>query len=189
MTDTRLTNASASVDSRSMVSADQQTIFGNGTSENPLRSTAGSTFLAQFVNAFADPNEPRVGNVVVATPAEPSVGIATVRTGSAGLGTPQLPQAIGILVEAGAPGTDGGEVTVRSTGPVTLTEGQWDLVTGGSGGLDQGSIYYLDWGFDSFGKLTTVKPTDDGMVIVQVGVATSSTTMLLSLPAVPILIT
>lgn len=189
MTDTRITSTSASVDSRSMVSADQQTIFGNGTSENPLRSTAGSSFIAQFFNAFADPNEPRIGNVVVATGTTPSVGIATVRTGSAGLGDPQLPQAIAVLIDAGEAGTSGGAVTAQFAGPVTLTTDQWDLVTGESGGLSQGAIYYLDWGFDSFGKLTQVKPIDEGMMIVQVGVAQSSTTLLLSLPAVPLLIT
>ncbi len=145
MADTIVTNTTAPFDSRLMVSADQVTIFGNGTVELPLRAAAGATtFLAQFSNPLSSPTEPRLGNPVVATDDVPTEGITTVRTGSAGQGSPQLPQVIGLLIEVGAVGQDGGTVTVQSSGEVTLTAAQWDLITDGSGGLTQGAIYYLD---------------------------------------------
>lgn len=186
MSETVLTNAGAPANSLTLVTCDQKTILGNGTTERPLHTgSATSEFEAQFDNAFSDPNEPRVGNPVVVTTGAPSVGVAIVRTGSAGLGSPQLPFVVGILVEAGELGSSGGEVTVQTVGEVTLTTAQWDHVTGGSGGLTRSGVYYLDWGFNSFGKLTTVVPPTSGMAISQVGVALNPTTLLLSLPAVP----
>ncbi len=144
--------------------------------------------MAQFSNPLSSPTEPRLGNPVVATDDVPTEGITTVRTGSAGQGSPQLPQVIGLLIEVGAVGQDGGTVTVQSSGEVTLTAAQWDLITDGSGGLTQGAIYYLDPTLDLFGRLTTTFPTTSGTAIAQVGVALSATTMLLSLPAVPVIV-
>jgi hypothetical protein len=146
------------------------------------------TFKAQFSNPFSDPNEPRFGHAVVATNDPHTVGVATVRTGSAGLGSPQLPQIVGLIVAPGTLGLDGGLVTVQESGQVVGTIAQWDRIAGTSGGLVAGLPYYLDWGFNSFGGLTSVPPPNAGMARVQVGVAINSTTLVLSLPAVPVIV-
>ncbi len=73
MTDVKITATVTPRESTLMASADQVSIFGNGTTEFPLHAETG--FLATFDNPFADPNEPRVGNPVVATDDEPTFGI------------------------------------------------------------------------------------------------------------------
>jgi len=60
-------------------------------------------------------------------------------------------------------------------GILEATTGQWDNVTGGSGGLVAGTIYYLDP--DSAGDITSVAPTTVGDFVVRVGRALSSTEM------------
>jgi hypothetical protein len=65
---------------------------------------------------------------------------------------------------------------VQTDGIFTATTTQWDaVVTGESGGLTPGSIYYLDPA--TAGKLTTTAPTTAGQYVVQVGIAESATTM------------
>jgi hypothetical protein len=63
---------------------------------------------------------------------------------------------------------------VQTQGQVTLTTGQWDSITGGSGGLTVGSTYYLD---SSNGKLTATAPS----VTIRrpIGIAVSSTVLFL----------
>lgn len=69
--------------------------------------------------------------------------------------------------------------TIRTTGPLTLTTGQWDAITGGSGGLTAGSVYYLDPGTAG---LLTLSPTDStGNFLVKVGIALSTTTLLIQI--------
>lgn len=62
---------------------------------------------------------------------------------------------------------------VQTSGAVTATTGQWDAVTGGSGGLTAGSVYYLDP--TTAGKLTTTAPTTVTQLVVRIGVALSTT--------------
>jgi len=62
---------------------------------------------------------------------------------------------------------------VQVAGRFEATTGQWDVVTGQSGGLTSGSVYYLDPA--TAGKLTTTKPTTPGQFVVQVGIALSTT--------------
>jgi len=63
---------------------------------------------------------------------------------------------------------------VQSEGYFTATTGEWDVVTGDTGGLTAGTYYFLD--ATSAGALTTTPPT--GNVWTQlVGIATSTTTM------------
>jgi len=69
---------------------------------------------------------------------------------------------------------------VTSNGILTLTTGQWDIVvTGGSGGLTAGSLYFLDP--STAGNLTTTAPTTPGQVNVLIGRAISSTIMLIGI--------
>lgn len=186
MTDTRLTAGGVKNAVGDRVACDQVTILGDGTTESPLRSGSSGDSEVLFSNPLTSPTEPRVGNPVVATSGDAEGLDGVVRTGSAGTGSPQLPQVIGVLIEAPDAGATDVPVLMRTTGKVTLTTDQWDLITGDTGGLTEGAPYYLDWGFNSFGHLTTTEPTGSGQQKVQVGVALSETTLVLSLPALPI---
>ena len=57
-------------------------------------------------------------------------------------------------------------------GLFTATTAQWDAVTGQSGGLTAGSLYYLSAA--TAGRLTTTPPSGSGEVIQPVGEATST---------------
>ena len=66
--------------------------------------------------------------------------------------------AIGLISEAAAP-----DYKVQYGGSITLTTGQWDALTGGSGGLIPGTTYYTDP--DTAGALTDVVPAIANPVI------------------------
>jgi hypothetical protein len=65
--------------------------------------------------------------------------------------------------------------SIAIDGPLVATTGQWDAVTGQTGGLTAGSIYYLSAA--TAGRLTTTAPTTVGQSVCRVGVATSTTEM------------
>ncbi len=62
---------------------------------------------------------------------------------------------------------------IQTAGTLTATTGEWDAVTGQTGGLTPGSIYYLDPA--TAGLLTTTAPTTAGQVRLRVGLAHSTT--------------
>lgn len=64
---------------------------------------------------------------------------------------------------------------IQTSGILTATTGQWDAVTGGSGGLTPGSVYYLNAA--TAGLLTLTAPSTVGQLVVEVGVALSATEM------------
>jgi len=68
---------------------------------------------------------------------------------------------------------------IQTDGVLAATTGQWDAVTGDTGGLTAGSVYYLDP--DTAGMLTTTAPSADGDFVVRVGKATSTTDMEISI--------
>jgi hypothetical protein len=51
----------------------------------------------------------------------------------------------------------------------------WDAVTGGSGGLTPGAVYYLS--ATTAGRITTTPPTGDGEYVVRIGRALEATVM------------
>ena len=65
---------------------------------------------------------------------------------------------------------------IVTSGEITATTGQWDSVTGQSGGLSSGSVYYLSEA--SAGKLVVTAPSTGW--VVPVGVALSTTRMKVS---------
>lgn len=93
-------------------------------------------------------------------------------------------QALGVVV---AFNLTNHEVTLQDSGIVTLTTSQWDAVKGGSGGLVAGAAYYLG-PTPIGGFLQTAKPTTSGQAVAQVGVALSTTELLLSTPCFPLII-
>lgn len=68
---------------------------------------------------------------------------------------------------------------IQTDGVLAATTGQWDTVTGDSGGLTAGAVYYLDP--DTAGMLTTTAPSSEGDFVVRVGKALSTTDMEISI--------
>lgn len=69
--------------------------------------------------------------------------------------------------------SNGASGSFQRDGVLVATTGQWDTITGGSGGLVFNTVYYLDP--STAGKLTDTAPTTVGQLVVQVGVALSTT--------------
>lgn len=69
--------------------------------------------------------------------------------------------------------------SVQFIGVLDATTAQWDAVTGESGGLAAGSVYYLDAG--TAGRLTTTAPIDVGEYVTEIGEAVSATKMKLAI--------
>jgi hypothetical protein len=67
---------------------------------------------------------------------------------------------------------------VAMSGPVTLTTAQWDAVFGTSGGLTKGTRYYLS--ATTAGQGTSTAPSTVGQYVVELGIAISTTELLLA---------
>lgn len=65
---------------------------------------------------------------------------------------------------------------VITDGIVTATTGEWDAVTGQTGGLTPGSKYYMSAA--TAGNITTTPPSATGEYVVALGVANSTTEFL-----------
>jgi hypothetical protein len=63
--------------------------------------------------------------------------------------------------------------SIQTDGVLTATTGQWDTITGGSGGLTPNSVYFLD--AVTAGMLTATAPVADGQFVARVGLALSET--------------
>lgn len=70
-------------------------------------------------------------------------------------------------------------VQFQSTGTFAATTAQWDAVTGGTGGLNLNTIYYLSPTGE--GLLTTTPPSRAGQFLVPVGIGISDTEMVLNI--------
>lgn len=68
---------------------------------------------------------------------------------------------------------------IQTDGVLTATTAEWDAVTGETGGLTAGSVYYLS--ASTAGRLTTTAPTSSGQLVVRVGVALSNTELEISI--------
>jgi len=68
---------------------------------------------------------------------------------------------------------------IQTDGILSATTGQWDAVTGGSGGLTAGTVYYLD--ASTAGSITDTASTTVGQYVVQIGRAISTTEMEISI--------
>ncbi|MDD5708291.1 MAG: hypothetical protein PHR35_20425 [Kiritimatiellae bacterium] len=66
-----------------------------------------------------------------------------------------------------------GSGSIQTDGVLTAATDQWDAVTGGSGGLTAGSVYYLSP--TAAGQLTTTAPGTAGQFVVRIGMALNAT--------------
>jgi len=80
---------------------------------------------------------------------------------------------IGLVASSSIAAAATGEI--RTDGTLTATTGEWDVVTGDSGGLTPGSKYFLD--ASTAGGLTTTAPSADTQFVTNVGIALSTTEM------------
>ena len=90
-------------------------------------------------------------------------------------------QVFGLVADASiGPGSPG---NIQFHGILTATTGEWDAMTGGSGGLIVGAVYYLSAAVA--GHFTSTAPTTVGQFVVEIGKAVS-TIKLSILPRAPI---
>jgi hypothetical protein len=107
------------------------------------------------------------------TPVQPSSSVDGM-VGKA-KGIPGSANATGLAAGAGV---EGESVLVQFGQVLELTTAQWDVVApDDTGGLVRGSAYFLRAGFGS-GLLTRTAPTGGGTSVAPIGIALSSTEML-----------
>jgi len=68
---------------------------------------------------------------------------------------------------------------IATDGVLTATTTQWDAVAGTTGGLTFGTTYFLDP--TTSGKITSTPPTTVGQLVVAIGVALSTTDLLIDI--------
>lgn len=68
--------------------------------------------------------------------------------------------------------------SIQTDGVLTGTTAQWDLITGQTGGLAPGSVYFLSSA--TAGRLTTTAPTNIGEYVLRIGRAISTTALEIS---------
>lgn len=68
---------------------------------------------------------------------------------------------------------NGASGPIQTDGVLVATTGEWDAVTGGSGGLTANTIYYLDPA--TSGRITATAPSTIGQYVVPIGRALSTT--------------
>jgi len=168
------------------VVTDGVTILGNGTAGNPLRaSSSDGTYRAAFRggSVTAAPGIPVFISFVdeAVLPGEvTTVQPVAVAASSNGNGVAEAFATVAGVVSL----VNGdGSVQVFGGGLLTLTTAQWDVVTGGVGGLVLGHTYYPSVTVD--GGITDVAPSGPGQFLTKIGTATSATTMLVE-PARPV---
>ncbi len=79
-------------------------------------------------------------------------------------------EVLGLIYSISIVTTEAGFIV--SDGILVATTTQWDTVTGGSGGLTAGSVYYLDP--TTAGRITATGPTVAGKYVVRIGRAVST---------------
>ncbi len=127
----------------------------------------GEVDIVSLLNANA-------GAIVIGTPVYASAAGSVDKAQADAVGTVEViglvqPVSIGIAASG----------NIQTDGVLVATTGQWDAVTGDTGGLTAGSVYYLDP--DTAGLLTTTAPSTVGDFAVRIGKGLSTTDMEISI--------
>ena len=112
-------------------------------------------------------------------PGTPVYQVASVTEGAVNLARANATGTASVAGLAAGVGNADRNVHTQFAGPLTLTEAQWDAITGGSGGLTAGSTYYLSAA--TAGRITATAPSSGGQFVTQVGIAMSPRTLLVQL--------
>lgn len=111
-----------------------------------------------------------VGAIVIGAPVYMS-GNSQVKKAKADAAATK--EVIGLVNDASIAG--GATGTILTNGVLSATTGQWDAITGDTGGLTANAVYFLDP--TTAGKLTKTAPSTVGQYVCRVGVAISTTEM------------
>ena len=120
-----------------------------------------SVDLPQLTNANASP-------IVIGTAVYSSASNTVDKARANAIGTTNV---IGLVADPSIASASAGGVQID--GVLSATTGQWDAITGGTGGLTVGSFYYLSP--TTAGLLTSTATTTTGEFSVSVGIALSTT--------------
>lgn len=161
----------------STVVTDQATIRGSGTQYDPLH-VAGGNLAVTLTSQIGATHR---GAPMVGVSAAPAEGTVISVTRGSGIGTQGEATILGLALTSS---TDPAPFRIQTTGIVTLTTAEWDLVAGTTGGLVPGEAYFAD----AVGQMADVAPGTPGNWSSQIGVALSATQMQLGLPSVPIVV-
>lgn len=152
----------------SNVTADQDTIVGNGTTEDPLRLGAGGTSRPVVVTgSTAFPK---------GTPVRPNGITAGVVTTSEANGLSSA-ATIGLLTSA--VDASNRDSSAQYAGIVEMTTAEWDAVTGDTGGLALGVLYYVS--STVTGKISSTRTGVSNRCITLLGIALSPTELQLQI--------
>mgnify|MGYP005834837459 CR=1 FL=1 len=162
---------------------------GNGVLNNPTIDLASGVVTP---GTYSSVTVDTYGRVVAGSAVETStqVLLTNVNAGDIVKGTPvyvhssgnvdkadagaaSTTRVIGLVADTSIATTTAGNIAVA--GILSATTGQWDAITGQTGGLTAGAVYYLSDG--TSGTLTTTAPVADGSYIAPVGIALSTTQM------------
>lgn len=69
--------------------------------------------------------------------------------------------------------------SIQTNGIITATTGQWDTVTGGTGGLTAGAVYFLS--ASAAGQITATAPSTSSQFVSRLGRALSTTSLLINI--------
>jgi len=114
------------------------------------------------------------GSIVIGTPVYSKAAGSVDKAQANASGTVEV---VGIVRDTSI--TSAASGSIQTDGVLSATTGQWDAVTGGSGGLTYNTVYYLDP--DTAGMLTETAPTDTGDYVVRIGKAISTTELEISI--------
>jgi hypothetical protein len=115
------------------------------------------------------------GAIVIGTPVYVSAAGTVKKAAANALGTVQV---LGLVIDVSVAGS--GTANILTDGVLVATTAQWDAITGGSGGLTAGSVYYLD---ATAGLLTSTALTTAGQYVARIGLAVSTTELDITLQA------
>lgn len=159
------------VASSTLVNADQSTITGDGSIDHPLVATGGGSSGGTKISLLNGGG----------TDAAPGAPVYSSASGAFELAKADDAVTTYVIGLASAEIGDGSSGMIQTTGPLTLTTAQWDAITGDVGGLTFNTQYWVSP--TTAGMLTDVAPStpSSGDFDALVGIAVSSTTMLIGI--------
>jgi hypothetical protein len=116
-----------------------------------------------------------VGAIVIGTPVYNDANDGVKKAKADASGTKDV---IGLVKDTSI--TNGVAGAIQTSGVLSATTGQWDVAFGTSGGLVKGTRYYLSAATAGLG--TGTAPSTVGQYVVELGIAISTTELLLSSP-------
>lgn len=141
-----------------------------------VRQMASADVLDAQLNEvdFITADNGEITAIVIGMPVYVSAADEVKKALADALGTSEI---LGLVADITVAASD--PARILTDGRLTATTAQWDAVTGQTGGLTPGSVYYLD--SSTAGNLTTTAPTAEGETVVRVGRALSTTVLEISI--------